>query len=256
MFSDRVAKIFLVQICVNASLFFSRCKDSLLSRVATIFVLMVHICKGMCTHHVEGLVHYWGVYCCCTTLCICIAFVRYITLKLCRCVTVWGGRPTGGVHRARVPCTPPGYNIYPGLPQQQDPHDAVAFANHIPSPPHANGPPMPMPPPPPPTQKEESSSPPVNGPPFGKEESWPPEWFFMKESHVFAYFVAAKCCHLDTQDYFGHEREVYHGWKCLWSLFEQYCILHVAHAGAAWGLGLPNPRELTCLTCLLFFVVV
>ena len=28
--------------------------------------------------------------------------------------------------------------------------------------------------------------------------------------------------------YFGHEGEVYHGWKCLQSLFEQYCILHVA----------------------------
>ena len=31
------------------------------------------------------------------------------------------------------------------------------------------------------------------------------------------------------------------GRKCLWSLFEQYFILHVAH------VGLPNPRELVYL---------
>ena len=75
----------------------------------------------------------------------------------------------------------------------------------------------------------------------------PPKGFFVEESHVLAYFVAAKCWQLDTQDYFGHESEVCHGWKWLWSLFEQHCILRVAHVGAAWARGLPNPRELTCL---------
>ena len=38
--------------------------------------------------------------------------------------------------------------------------------------------------------------------------------------------IAANCCQLDIQDYFGHEGGVYHGWKCLWSLFEPYCIMH------------------------------
>ena len=89
-------------------------------------------------------------------------------------------------------------------------------------------PPLPMPPPPhsnaPPTRNEESS-PPCQCPPSWERRILAPSWVFVEESHVFAYFVAATCCELDIQDYFGHEGEVYHGWKCLWPLFEQYCIL-------------------------------
>ena len=51
-------------------------------------------------------------------------------------------------------------------------------------------------------------APPVNGPPFGNKESWPPKGFFVEEFHVLAYFVAAKCCQLDIQEYFfGPEGE-------------------------------------------------
>ena len=103
-------------------------------------------------------------------------------------------------------------------------------------------PPLPMAPPCqwPPHPEGRIMVPPFNGPPFGNEESWSPIGFFVEKSHVLAYFVAAKCCELEIQDYF--KREVYHGRKCLYSLFEQHGILHVA-----WAQGLLNPGELTCL---------
>ena len=48
--------------------------------------------------------------------------------------------------------------------------------------------------PPPPCQwalHANAPAPPANAPPSGKEESRPPEGFFVEESHVSAYFVAA-----------------------------------------------------------------
>ena len=76
-------------------------------------------------------------------------------------------------------------------------------------------------------------------PPFGNEESWPSKGFLLK--NPMPYFVAPKCCQFDSYIVL-----VIKG-RCLLSLFERYCILRVAHVGAAWAQGFPNPRELACL---------
>ena len=68
--------------------------------------------------------------------------------------------------------------------------------------------------------------PPCQWPPLlGTKNLGPPKDFVLKNPMFLAYFGATKSCQLDTQDYFGHEGEVYHGWKCLWSLNNiAYCM--------------------------------
>ena len=70
--------------------------------------------------------------------------------------------------------------------------DCMPIGSITPPPPPANGPTMPMPPPP----GMKNHGPPCQCPPFGNEQSWPPEGLFVEECHVLGYFVAAKCCQL------------------------------------------------------------
>ena len=109
----------------------------------------------------------------------------------------------------------------------------------VPSPPIANGPP---------TWNEDSCPPhpPSMAPLLGTKNLGPPKGFFVEESHVLPYFGATKCSQLDMQDYFGDKREVYHGRKCLLSLFEQYCILH---GGALSAVRVQCKRSATIWAC-------